>query len=440
MKLELTIKVDYLPEWHAYEGIRELLQNGVDAETEFGAKLTVRHRDDVLVIENEGTTLPHEALLLGHTSKTDRPDMRGKFGEGLKLGVLALVRAGHKVKIRSGSEVWVPAIRRSDKFDADVLVFDIFTGRKGSNRVLVEVHGVGKEEWAAMKDCFLFLGLSKIGDCVETGSGRLLKDLRFAGKIFVKGIFVQNAPELRYGYDLTEAELDRDRKMVESFDLRWNMGRIWLEATRRDSSLIPTLSSLLAEAKPDVAGIDRYNSYQVSKDVLDAVASDFASAHGDAAIPVSTLGESEEVGHLGKRGVIVPEPLRAVLERKMGTLDEQRQKLRDEVVTRHGWSDLSPMEQSSVKRAIALVAAASPLPSGLPSLTLDQVEVADFRDENLLGLFKDEKVILAKRILTDPAATLRVCVHETAHRCGADGSKGHVGEIERIWSEIFESA
>jgi hypothetical protein len=42
MKTELTIKTDYLPNWGAFEGVRELLQNGKDAETEFHAKLEVR--------------------------------------------------------------------------------------------------------------------------------------------------------------------------------------------------------------------------------------------------------------------------------------------------------------------------------------------------------------------------------------------------------------
>ena len=75
MKLELTIKTDYMPGWGIWEGIRELVQNGRDAEVEQDALLTVRHRkeSDILVIENEGCTLPHEALLLGHTSKIGRP-------------------------------------------------------------------------------------------------------------------------------------------------------------------------------------------------------------------------------------------------------------------------------------------------------------------------------------------------------------------------------
>lgn len=154
MKIELTIKTNYLPNWGAYEGIRELVQNGQDAKTEFGASFDVTYRKDAstLVLTNDGCTLPHEALLFGHTSKDGRGDLIGKFGEGLKLGVLALVRSEHAVKIRSGSEVWVPAIERSERFNADVLVFNIASGREQKNRVQVEIGNVSEGDWEAMAE------------------------------------------------------------------------------------------------------------------------------------------------------------------------------------------------------------------------------------------------------------------------------------------------
>src|SRR3970040_1423187 len=112
MKLELSIKTDYLPEWGTWHGIRELVQNGRDAEIQFDAPLKITHQGQTLRIENVSVTLPHEALLFGHTTKTDRGDLAGQGGEGLKLGVLALVRGGQPVTIHSGNEVWKPTIAR----------------------------------------------------------------------------------------------------------------------------------------------------------------------------------------------------------------------------------------------------------------------------------------------------------------------------------------
>jgi hypothetical protein len=64
------------------------------------------------------------------------------------------------------------------------------------------------------------------------------------------------------------------------------------------------------------------------------------------------------------------------------------------------------------------------------------VDVADFRDEAIRGMHKDGRELLAKKILADRNLTLRVLVHEVAHRNGGDGEKGHVSNIERIWSGI----
>src|SRR4051812_6923729 len=110
MKFTLSLDCNNLPNWGAREGIRELLQNGIDAETEFSAPLSVRYRTDTstLVIENKGAVIPLKALLTGYSTKRDKPNLRGKYGEGLPQGVLTLIRAGHSVKIRTGSEVWVP--------------------------------------------------------------------------------------------------------------------------------------------------------------------------------------------------------------------------------------------------------------------------------------------------------------------------------------------
>jgi hypothetical protein len=435
MKIELTIQATYLPLWGAYEGIRELLQNGKDAQTEFDAPLKVRYRKDVgvLIIENEGATLPHEALLLGHTSKQGRGDLIGKFGEGLKLGILALVRAGHSIKIRSGSEVWVPAIQRSEKFQADVLTFDI-QPREQKNRVAIEIGNIGEEAWEQMKDCFLFLGTIKDNEIVKSLSGSLLLAPRFSGKVYVKGIFVSNDPRFSYGYDLVDADLDRDRKMVSKYDLQYRTQVIWREALGRRPDLISNFTQLLEREAADVEGVDQYAAQFLSEDVKKAVTEEFVKRHGDTALPVATLGDSQDVEHLGKKGVVVPKSLRHVLEQKLGSVDANKAKLREEATTRYGWHDFSDEEKASVERAIFMV-------NGVEKVGISEIDVVDFRDQAIRGMFKgdDRRILLAKKILAERDLTLRVLVHEVAHRQGGDGEKDHVARIEEIWSGIVSN-
>lgn len=433
MKIELTIQAAYLPHWGIYHGVRELIQNGVDAQTEYDAPMTVRYRKEsnTVVIENEGCTLPHESLLMGQTSKAGRADMRGHWGEGLKVGILALVRAGLPVKIRSGSEVWVPSIQRSEKFQADVLVFDIQKNREPKNRVAIEVGNLGEGAWEQMQDCFLFLG--KVGDeeQVRSPNGTLLLGKRFEGRVYVKGIFVSNDPRLSYGYDLVDADLDRDRKMVSKYDLQYRTQTIWREALVRRPDLIPDFGKLLEREAADVEGIATYDATYLSEETKQQLAGEFQKRHGEGALPVATLGDSQDVEHLGKKGVVVPKGLRLVLEQKLGSVETNKARLREEATTRYGWHDLSSDEKANLERALFLV-------NGVSPVTINDIDIVDFRDPLIQGMFQSPagRVMLAKKVTQDRNVTLEVMVHEVAHRTGGDGEKGHVANIERIWSGI----
>ena len=80
-KLELSINKNYLGKWSSWEGIREHVSNGRDAEIEFNAPLKITHLGTTLRIENEDVELKREALLLGTSSKMGRTDTIGRHGE-----------------------------------------------------------------------------------------------------------------------------------------------------------------------------------------------------------------------------------------------------------------------------------------------------------------------------------------------------------------------
>lgn len=430
-KLELSINVKYLPSWGAWEGIRELVQNGKDAETEFSAPLKVTHLNGTLRIENEGAELSREALLFGTTSKSNRADMIGKFGEGLKLGVLALVRAGHNVKIRTADQVWTAYIARSEKYDADVLCFDCSGGREPKRRVRVEIDGVSADEWALLKERFLFLTRLSGDERVETSRGDLLLSEKFKGQVFVKGIYVQNDSRLNAGYNYLDVEVDRDRKMVASWDAQWQAARIWSEAAAMRPDLLDPLFDLAAAGKADVAGLE-HAANLAPREVQTAIAQKFAQKFGDSAVPVGNLAESAEVEHLGKRGVVVPKALGAVLALTLGTREQLQKQLREEVIRTLSWSDMTLVQREALQANIALVARVR------DTCTLDRVDVVEFRSATLFGQYKGGRILLAARLLDDPDELLATLVHEQAHAAGGDGEKGHVAEIEAIWRDIVK--
>lgn len=430
MEIELTIKTTYLPNWGVYEGVRELIQNGKDAETEFGAPLVVTHYNNTLRIENEGCTLPHEALLFGHTTKQDRSDTIGKFGEGLKLGVLALVRAGRAVKIRSGDEVWIPTIAKSKKFNSDVLVFDILTGREPKNRVRAEIAGVTESEWTELREKFLFLAdRQDAAQVIHTSSGDLLLAEKNKGKLFVKGIYVQTHPALQYGYDLFDVDIDRDRRMVQSWDISFRTNRIWHLAAAARPDIFDNFLGLVQSGKEDVKGMDAYAVGCVSQDVLTKVAEDFRNRYGKDAVPVGSLSESAEIEHLGCRGIVVNSQMAALLAPTVGNADKAKSRLATEILTTYSACDLTSQEQATLTHVTALLAASGVCQS-------PEIDVVDFRSPSLQGQYKAGKSSLSRKVLADRNTTLLVLVHEIAHAVGSDGEKSHVAAIEDCWSKI----
>jgi len=430
MKIELTIKTDYLPTWGVWEGLRELVQNARDAEIELGAPMTLTHHNETLRIENDGCVLPHEALLLGHTTKATRSDTIGKFGEGLKLGILALIRAGIPVKIRSGSEVWVPTIQRSEKFNADVLVFDVQGGRKPENRVRIEVQGITKEVWEGSKWKFRFN--AKADDTtVVTDYGTLLLAEKSKGHVYMKGVYVHSDPKLEYGYDLKSGDLDRDRKMVDRYDFMFRAKDILTYAVAARPDLLKGFVGALERQSPDVQGIDA-NSWSLNPEAVKGVVADFQAKHGPDAVPVRNIGDSKDLDHLGKKGIVVSESLAAVLGKTMPSADSVKQALSVEAQESFGWDVLTAEEKSNLEEAVELVNA-----SGVVPVTLTEVEVVNFRSKDILGLYRDGKIFLRKDRLNDAAMTLETLVHECAHKGGlGDGEHAHVSRIEAIWSGI----
>jgi len=302
------------------------------------------------------------------------------------------VRAGHSVKIRTGGEIWTPVIQKSETFHEDVLCFQIRKARKADvvEAVEVQIDGVDKETWNKLRSRLLFLEELPEGAAVRTPQGTLLLDTQYTGMVFVKGIFVNHDPELIYGYDFIDADVDRDRKMVANWDLKWKMRQIWSSAAASRPDLMPKFNHLLVEQRADLAGVDEYSASSLPEAVKQHVVEEFQARFGKDALPVTNLAESAEVEHLGKRGIVVHKGLGSVLGSVLGTPEKIKASLKNEVTRKYGWHELSDEEKASLTEAIALVDAVA-------SVSLDDVDVADFRDAKTMGLYENGRILIAKK-------------------------------------------
>lgn len=87
--------------WGAWEGIRDLVQNALDATEDFRILRTA----DGVEITDTGPGFPVRAFLLGGGSKADyMSGLRGLYGEGLKIAVLTLLRAGYAISFKTAGQ------------------------------------------------------------------------------------------------------------------------------------------------------------------------------------------------------------------------------------------------------------------------------------------------------------------------------------------------
>lgn len=438
-RYELTLKASYLPGWDLWSGIRELAQNARDAEVEFSAPMKIEHvfrirnKEPIgtIVLCNEGATIPLEALLIGHTSKADRSDLMGKFGEGLKFGILALLRLGLQIKIRNGDQSWVPIITRSKDYDAEVLAFDVASGNKFENRVQIEVLGVTLQEWQNLQEKFLFLNPPSPESVIEVYGGKVLLSPQYKGKLFVKGMYVCKSNHLTFGYDVNDADIDRDRRMVS--DISSVTGRL-LTAALSTGKLTDNVYELLSTGSAEVSSI---SSWSLDDTARDAIVEKFQQQYGDGAIAAESDDQVVELGHLGTRGVRLPWNLQSIISSKLGNAKDNIARLKTNARHVYEFSDLTEFEKDNLVRSqeILKVALAD---NNFPMDLCNNIKVVEFNDSNMRSTYSSsEKMIrIARSELQKVSSTLFTLIDATAHHQGPNGTKQHGVAI----SELAESA
>lgn len=437
-KFALPIKSTYVPDWGVWECIREFVQNAKDEEDDRGSTMRITHRGSKLRISNAGADMDRSVLLLGKTTKAHRGDLRGQFGEGLNLAILAGVRAGFNIVIYTQTERWTATLESSDEFGGEECL--VIQTRRLPNRrtgVEVEIEGISKEAWEMLRDDF-FVFLARIPDNkivrVE-GKGAVLLEERRKGHIYSKGVFVSKMDRFDHGYDLDKLELDRDRRMVNVWDLQYTLGSLFQDAVdRRPELLRADVYRMLRDGSEDT----KHLHYHAHGEVGDSIVEQFQEEHGEDAVAVANTQESQQVDRVGKKGIVVSDSLKEILQKRMGKPEDIVQEGLRGITATHAWSDLSEREQVTLSAAAAALDAV--LPKGRPPV-LSRVEIVDFRDENLNGTCELESgsIRLARKVLEDVPGCLCTLVHEEAHAISeaGDGEASHQAVIEELWTLLW---
>lgn len=300
-KYELSLSPSYVKDWDVIDAIREIFQNAIDKETENPEnKMSFDYDEDscILQIGSKTSSLHKSSLLLGCTTKRDRDDQIGSFGEGYKLALLVLMRDGHDVEIHNynESELWVPKIVNSRRYDSEILTVTtskfIFTNPPDSDLTFT-ITNITLDIFKDIVESNLHLQVCP--NTLETKSGQVILNDGYAGKIYVNGLFVEKMDEpTRYGYNFkpNKIKLDRDRKAVQSFHLFWETSLMWIELAKNNNVLVKDL--LKIEAK-DVQFINSVHSHCDSTRIFELSHEMLVEEYGEDVIPVSNQYELLEM-------------------------------------------------------------------------------------------------------------------------------------------------
>jgi len=193
-------------------------------------------------------------LTLGKTSKALSSNQAGKFGEGLKVGAVAMLREGFDLSIQGSGKRCKFHFRKSRMTTEFTLHAKLGKATKRyldsgivgamlvrSNKQFIKSYwsdghfqtkkrnlGGVKEGFLHEKYRVLCLKEAKENEVLfgkETRCELLLAE-HDKGSVFCKAIFVEKKKRLLFGYDLKEAELPMERNHVRDEELRINVGKL----------------------------------------------------------------------------------------------------------------------------------------------------------------------------------------------------------------------
>ncbi|MDD3251791.1 MAG: hypothetical protein PHV18_04430 [Lachnospiraceae bacterium] len=227
-------------------------------------------------------------------------------------------------------EIWKPRLVNSRKYGG-IKVPTFFVDQQAvwekepEHSLIIEIGNVTSEEYEAIKAANLHLQEGEF-EAKETRYGRIIEDEQYKGKVFVGGLYICTEPRLDIGIDFKPkvVRLERDRSMVNSFDIQWYASRMIEEL--KDADL--TKRSLNSYSGTYI------NQYAIPEELKSEVAEDFINQYGAKAVPVANQSDMEGMKKRGYKPVIVSEAKKEVILNSefyadvKQELDKEREKAR----------------------------------------------------------------------------------------------------------------
>ncbi|MBM0273996.1 ATP-binding protein [Micromonospora tarensis] len=431
--LAYPISPEYVKSWTPVRAVSELIANAIDEDPNAQVSWT----DGVLTIADEGPGIPEEGLILGVSTKTN--EQIGQFGEGKKLACLVLARSPEigAVRCETVGYGFIPAVERRkllgglipsrSQQGSEVLVYRFHPNtRTGGTVFTVECPRKLAEEAIGR-----FRALAEPSYRPPQAPGVCVRD-EDPGRVWIGGVLVTRMSGFLASYDLSldhKALQNRDRTVVEAGALRTAVRDILA------GSEDPQIIELFARHVLDGGKLREQEQFfgDVRMPRPRAAWRSWGRTHlperayytspggEEAALYLKDKGYTEllAAGLSGHQQLAVMGLLGVEAARASQTRHVVRNANRTSWVARKALTDA---ERTLLNECCELVRRA------IGPFALDRVKVYDQSDESPCsrGFYRPltGDVAIHRDQLTDRHRTLRVLLHEAAHRVGHRGG-GH---------------
>jgi hypothetical protein len=256
-------------DWKEWEAIRDIVQNALDEAESY----SFGYDEEGLWIMDNGSGIAVEDFLLGPPKL--KPDWaRGRFGEGMKIGALALLRQGYTVHIKTvGRELWIIFLAQkvdSGKVDTLAALWRPSTRRRGTEFHIIGYSGPAFERYFVVnlpRSIILAQVVSPLKG-PKLRYNQLIKGVETmaaspqGGVIYSRDIYLKDINS-QFSYNLWGFELAPDRHgPKDESEMHRDMGRLW--AGVKDVTLLESFLKMMTD--PPIHRT--YESHHVSMDYM----------------------------------------------------------------------------------------------------------------------------------------------------------------------------
>lgn len=215
-------------DWTEWEAIRDIVQNCLDEDE----KYYYGYDEDGLWIADRGKGVAVADFLLGPPRL--KPDYaRGKFGEGMKIAALALVRQGHSVHVETvGRQIWIVFIEQKVNGKVETLgaLWKAGGTRTGTKFHIIGYRGPAFERYFAVnlpRSAILAEVPSPITQPKQRYNQLIRAEGMAAGVIYCRDIYFTDIHS-PFSYNLWGFEMAPDRHGPKDESKMWtDAGRLW---------------------------------------------------------------------------------------------------------------------------------------------------------------------------------------------------------------------